>query len=151
MTTYACYIVTSFWAYGELLMAIDLAERQRAAGIEPVLIIPPSHVTMADAKGMRYETLIPGSRKLNVMLLHDVQRRFRPSAVILADALNYSFCERHYGLRLEDLDVFKAAGGFARPLVKDAKGVAVTDGRLNIEFVANVQNPEINGIEVLAE
>jgi len=106
--TYACYVVTSFWAYGELQMAMDLAERQRAVGIEPILLIPPSHVELAKAKGIRYETLIPGSRKLNVMLLRDVQRRFRPSAVILADFLNYSFCERHYGLQLDDLDVFEA-------------------------------------------
>ena len=52
---------------------------------------------------------------------------------------------------LTDLDVFKESGGFAKPLVKTFKGVAVTDGKLRIEFVANVQNPEINGIVVVAE
>jgi hypothetical protein len=50
---------------------------------------------------------------------------------------------------LKDLDVLKEAGGFAKPLIKECKGVAVTDGKLKIEFVANVQNPEINAIEVL--
>jgi hypothetical protein len=108
MTTYACYIVTSFWAYGELNIALDLARRQRAVGIEPVFLIPPSHVELSTAKGIRSETLIPGSGKLNVMLMRDVQRRFRPKAVILADFLNYSFCERHYGLTLDDLDVFES-------------------------------------------
>ena len=108
MTRYACYIVTSFWAYGELHMALDLAVRQRAAGIEPVFLIPPSHAELTRAKGIHYETLIPGSGKLNTMLLRDVQRRFRPGAVILADFLNFSFCERHYGLTLDDLDVFEA-------------------------------------------
>lgn len=50
---------------------------------------------------------------------------------------------------LEDLDVFKAAGGFAKPLVKEVKGVKVADGKLTVQFVAKTQNPEINGIEVL--
>ncbi|GAA1038285.1 hypothetical protein GCM10009557_53880 [Virgisporangium ochraceum] len=106
MTTYACYIVTSFWSYGELQMALDLAQRQRGAGIEPVFVIPPSHVAQTRAKGFRFETLVPGSGKLNVMLLRDVRRRYEPKAVILADFLNYAFCERHYGLTLDDLDLF---------------------------------------------
>lgn len=52
---------------------------------------------------------------------------------------------------LKDLDVFKESGGFAKPLVKTFTGVAVTDGKLRIEFVPNVQNPEVNGIIVVAE
>jgi hypothetical protein len=108
MTTYACYIVTSFWSYGELHMALDFAQRQRAAGIEPVFVVPPSHAELTRAKGIRFETLIPGSGKLNVMLLRAVRSRFQPKAVILADFLNYVFCERHYGLTLDDLDLFEA-------------------------------------------
>ena len=49
---------------------------------------------------------------------------------------------------IKDLDVLKEAGKFATPLVKEVKGIEVTDGKLMIEFVPNVQNPEINGIEV---
>jgi hypothetical protein len=52
---------------------------------------------------------------------------------------------------IKDLDVFKEAGGFAKPLVREFKGVQAADGKLMIEFVAGVQSPEINGIEVLAE
>ena len=52
---------------------------------------------------------------------------------------------------LKDLDVFKAAGGFARPLVKDVEHIQVADGKLVIEFAEGVQNPEVNGIEILAE
>lgn len=52
---------------------------------------------------------------------------------------------------MRDLDVLREAGGFAKPLVKECIGIAVTDGVLLIEFTPNVQNPEINGIEVLAE
>jgi hypothetical protein len=49
---------------------------------------------------------------------------------------------------LTDLDVFKEAGGFARPLVRKVTDVEVTDGELNVTFVSNIQNPEINGIEI---
>ncbi len=108
MTTHACYIVTSFWAYGELQMALDFAQRQRAVGIEPVFVVPPSHAELTRARGIRFETLIPGSGKLNAMLLADVRRRYRPKAVILADVLNYTFCERHYGLTLDHLDLLEA-------------------------------------------
>ena len=52
-------------------------------------------------------------------------------------------------MELKDLDVLKEAGGFAKPLVKECKGIKVTDGKLRIEFVGNVQNPEINAIEIL--
>jgi endoglucanase len=51
---------------------------------------------------------------------------------------------------LKGLDILKEAGGFAKPLVKDVPNVAVKDGKLKIEFTDVVQNPEINGIEVLA-
>ena len=52
---------------------------------------------------------------------------------------------------LKDFDPYKEAGGFQKPVVKEIKGVAVTDGQLVIGFTANIQNPEINGIEILAE
>jgi len=49
---------------------------------------------------------------------------------------------------LADLDVFKEAGGYGKPLVKDVAGIEVTDGELTVDFVEGTQNPEINGIEV---
>ena len=52
---------------------------------------------------------------------------------------------------LKGLDVFKEAGGPNKPLVREFKGVEVTGGKLVIGFTADVQNPEINGIEILAE
>jgi hypothetical protein len=51
---------------------------------------------------------------------------------------------------LKDFDVFKEAGGGNKPLVKEIKGVEVAD-KLTIDFTSNVQNPEINGIEILVE
>jgi hypothetical protein len=51
---------------------------------------------------------------------------------------------------LKDFDVFKEAGGAFKPVIKEIKGVEVAD-KLAIDFTTNVQNPEINGIEILAE
>ena len=52
---------------------------------------------------------------------------------------------------LKDLDVFKESGGINKLLVKEFKGVSVSNGELAIGFTSNIQSPEINGIEVLAE
>ena len=52
---------------------------------------------------------------------------------------------------LTDFDVLKAAGGFAKPIVKEFKGVQVADGKLLIEFAEKTQSPEVNGIEILVE
>jgi len=50
---------------------------------------------------------------------------------------------------LKDHDVYKCAGGFAKPCVKKITDVTVTDGKIDIEFIPDIQNPEINGIEVI--
>jgi hypothetical protein len=50
-----------------------------------------------------------------------------------------------------DLNVQKAAGGLQKALVQEFKGIEVADGILEIAFVAKEQNPEINGLEILAE
>jgi len=51
---------------------------------------------------------------------------------------------------LKNFDVFKEAGGAFKPVIKEIKGVEVSD-KLAIDFTTNIQNPEINGIEILAE
>ena len=51
---------------------------------------------------------------------------------------------------IKDFDVFKAAGGANKPVIKEFKDIEVTD-KLAIDFETNEQNPEINGIEILAE
>ncbi|MDP7289029.1 MAG: malectin domain-containing carbohydrate-binding protein [Phycisphaerae bacterium] len=51
---------------------------------------------------------------------------------------------------LKDFDVFKEASGAFKPVIKEFKGVEVKD-KLAIDFTTNIQNPEINGIEILAE
>jgi enterochelin esterase-like enzyme len=51
---------------------------------------------------------------------------------------------------LKDLDVFKAVGPL-KPLIKEYKGVSVENGQLVIGFTPNIENPQICGIEILAE
>ena len=52
---------------------------------------------------------------------------------------------------LTDFDVLKEAGAQFKPVRKEFKGVAVTDGKLMIEFQPKTQSPEINGIIIVAE
>jgi len=52
---------------------------------------------------------------------------------------------------LEDFDPYKAAGGPQKPIVEEFKGLTVTDGMLVIGFEPNIENPEINGIEIMSE
>jgi hypothetical protein len=52
---------------------------------------------------------------------------------------------------LQDFDPYKVAGGLQKPIVKEFKSIAVTNGKLVIGFTANIQNQEINGIEILSE
>jgi enterochelin esterase-like enzyme len=51
----------------------------------------------------------------------------------------------------KDFDIFKEAGGLYKAIQREYKGVAVTDGKLKITFTPNVENPAINGIEIIAE
>jgi hypothetical protein len=52
---------------------------------------------------------------------------------------------------LQDLDLYKETGGLNKPDVKEYKNVAVTNKELVIGFTFNIENPEINGIEILSE
>jgi endoglucanase len=51
----------------------------------------------------------------------------------------------------EDFDPYKEAGGFQKPVVKTIENLTITNGELAIGFTINIQNPEINGIEILSE
>jgi enterochelin esterase-like enzyme len=51
---------------------------------------------------------------------------------------------------LKDLDLFKTVGPL-KPLVKEYQGVPVENGQLVIGFTPNIENPQICGIEILAE
>ena len=52
------------------------------------------------------------------------------------------------GKEFKDFDVFVKAGGALRAYIETVP-VEVTDGKLAITFTSNIENPEINGIEIL--
>jgi len=52
------------------------------------------------------------------------------------------------GTDIKDLDVFDKAGGALRAYVVTVP-VEVTTGKLDITFTPNIENPEINGIEII--
>ena len=52
------------------------------------------------------------------------------------------------GKEFKDFDVWVKAGGFARAYVETVP-VEIADGKLDITFTPNIENPEINGIEIL--
>jgi hypothetical protein len=52
------------------------------------------------------------------------------------------------GHEFKDLDLFAKTGGIARAYVESVP-VEITGGKLDITFTASVENPEINGIEII--
>lgn len=102
------FIVTSFWAYGELLIAKQFAEELRKTGNSVFFITSPTHKKNVVESGFPYATLIPNSRKINQIIFTEINDKFRPDLVILSDFLNYAFADTHYGIVREDLDIFKS-------------------------------------------
>ena len=100
------FIVTSYWAFGELLIAMQFAQELKNAQNRVLFVIPPTHKQNVEAKGFEYVTWIPKSRKFNQIILAEVENSFQPDVMILSDFLNYSFADKHYGILREDLDVF---------------------------------------------
>jgi len=54
------------------------------------------------------------------------------------------------GKEFKDFDVFVKAGGPLRAYIETVP-VEITDGKLDITFTAKVENPEINGIEIIPQ
>ncbi len=52
------------------------------------------------------------------------------------------------GHEFKDFDVFTKAGGPLRAYVETVP-VEITNGKLEITFTANIENPQINGIEII--
>jgi endoglucanase len=52
------------------------------------------------------------------------------------------------GHEFKDFDVFVKAGGVQKAYVESVD-VDITDGKLDITFTPNIENPEINGIEII--
>jgi hypothetical protein len=52
------------------------------------------------------------------------------------------------GKEFKDFDIFKKAGGVQKAYIEKVP-VDITDGVLDITFTPNIENPEINGIEIV--
>ena len=52
------------------------------------------------------------------------------------------------GKEFKDFDVWVKAGGFARAYVETVN-VDIADGQLDVKFTPNIENPQINGIEII--
>ena len=52
------------------------------------------------------------------------------------------------GKEFKDFDIWVKAGGFARAYIETVE-VEVKDGKLDITFSPQVENPQINGIEII--
>jgi hypothetical protein len=52
------------------------------------------------------------------------------------------------GQDFKDFDAWVKSGGFLHAYIETVN-VEVTDGKIHITFTPNVENPEINGIEIL--
>jgi hypothetical protein len=52
------------------------------------------------------------------------------------------------GREFKDFDIFKKAGGSQRAYVESVN-VDIADGKLDIKFIGNLENPAINGIEII--
>jgi hypothetical protein len=60
------------------------------------------------------------------------------------------FTFKLHGHEFRDFDIFAKAGGVNRAYVESVP-VVVNDGKFKIEFISNVENPEINAIELIPQ
>jgi len=80
---------------------------------------------------------------------YDVNLLFAETYAGITGAGQRVFSVNVEGTAINNIDVFAQAGGANKALVKSAT-VNVTDGQLSLTFAATVNNPEINGIEILS-
>jgi hypothetical protein len=66
----------------------------------------------------------------------------------ITDAGQRVFSFNVQGHEFKDFDIWVKAGGFSKAYVESVN-VEVNDGKLNITFTPNVENPKISGIEIL--
>ena len=85
---HVAFLTTSYWAYGELLIALEFAQQLLAAGWQPHFFIPPTHEKTLKAYPFAYTVLMPKLGNVNRVLLQDYEHRCRPQLVILSDFLN---------------------------------------------------------------
>ncbi|WP_438433529.1 DUF6365 family protein [Gorillibacterium sp. sgz500922] len=105
------FIVTSYWSYGELLIALEFARAIREEGFQPYFFVPSTHGKTVSEQGFAFTALLRGAGGINRILLQDYESRYKPDFVLLSDFLNFHFCEEHYGLSYGDLAIFSGRLG----------------------------------------
>lgn len=60
----------------------------------------------------------------------------------------FGYTVKEDGPPVKDFDVFASAGGALKPVVKTVP-VSVTNHKIEIDFVSQTENPQINAIEIL--
>lgn len=104
------FIVTSYWAFGELTIALQFA-KGLTEGNDIMFLAPRNQEKIIKANGFKSVGLYFKLPSINRALLADIASSYSPDFVILSDYLNYSFCDIHYGLKLEDLECFRGKIG----------------------------------------
>ena len=79
---------------------------------------------------------------------YTVKLHFAETCDALDTAGSRVFSYNVAGHEFKDFDVFAKSGGMAHAYVESVP-VEITNGKLDITFTANVENPEINGIEII--
>lgn len=108
---YIVFIVTSYWSYGELTIAIEFAKQLKDKKYSPYFFIPPSHEAKIKQLSFKYSILIPNSKKINSILFEDCEHNYNPKLIILSDFINFETCEKYYGITRQDLEIFSGKVG----------------------------------------
>ncbi len=116
---------------------------RRAAGLEEIEDTDDDAVYLTERYSMQgYKFAVPNGRYL--LRLHFAETY----EGITSEGMRVFSVQAEGKTVLQDLDVYKEAEGRNRAIVRSTV-VEVSDDSLEITFVPSVQNPEVNGIEVL--
>lgn len=100
------FIITSFWSIGELNIAIEFANDLKLKGIRSLFLAPGMHKKRIDDASFEYKRLIFKAKNLNKTIMKEIEQVFKPDYVLLSDFLNYAYCHKHYGITINDLEIF---------------------------------------------
>lgn len=128
------FIVTSFWAYGELTIALEFAKQLDTDRFKPLFLIPHSHANIVNSQGFAY-MLLSQSGNINRCVMSELESLHKPALIVLADILNYNFCDRHFGITIDDLNLFSGKkGGFDLYDYSERKNKVDTYGNVSKEM-----------------
>ncbi|MDR0501113.1 MAG: hypothetical protein LBG97_07760 [Coriobacteriales bacterium] len=112
------FIVTSYWAYGELSIAMQFAKR--IGEYEPVFLAPLNMQQIIVRSGYAFFPLYIHQHKVNSVILSSILNDKDFKLIILSDILNFLYCEKSYGLTMTNLSGFQGKiGGFDLYLISE--------------------------------